>query len=30
VMAGDSEPAAPLKVLKTMIVGRQPYYFVGY
>ncbi len=30
VMAGDSEPAAPLKVLKTLIVGRQAYYFVGY
>lgn len=30
VMAGDSEPAPPLKVLKTMMVGRQAYYFVGY
>ncbi|WP_285417912.1 glycosyltransferase family 39 protein [Pseudomonas sp. efr-133-TYG-5] len=30
VMSGDSEPAAPLKVLKTMLVGRQAYYFVGY
>ncbi|WP_323160068.1 ArnT family glycosyltransferase [Pseudomonas fluorescens] len=30
VMSGDSEPAAPLKVLKTMMVGRQAYYFVGY
>ncbi|WP_213940910.1 glycosyltransferase family 39 protein [Pseudomonas sp. dw_612] len=29
VMLGDSEPAAPLKVLKTMMVGRQAYYFVG-
>jgi len=29
VMAGDSEPVAPLKVLKVMMVGRQPYYFVG-
>jgi hypothetical protein len=29
VMAGDAEPPAPLKVLKTMTVGRQPYYFVG-
>lgn len=30
VMSGDSEPAAPLKVHKTMMVGRQAYYFVGY
>ncbi|WP_432218541.1 ArnT family glycosyltransferase [Pseudomonas kribbensis] len=30
VMSGDSEPAAPLKVLKIMMVGRQAYYFVGY
>ncbi|MGY2438745.1 ArnT family glycosyltransferase [Pseudomonas sp. SDO52101_S400] len=30
VMSGDSEPAAPLKVLKVMMVGRQAYYFVGY
>jgi 4-amino-4-deoxy-L-arabinose transferase-like glycosyltransferase len=30
VMSGDSEPATPLKVLKTMMVGRQAYYFVGY
>ncbi|WP_367255741.1 ArnT family glycosyltransferase [Pseudomonas sp. stari2] len=30
VMSGDSEPVAPLKVLKTMMVGRQAYYFVGY
>ncbi|UWF50110.1 glycosyltransferase family 39 protein [Pseudomonas sp. N3-W] len=29
VMAGDNEPAAPLKVIKTMMVGRQAYYFVG-
>jgi 4-amino-4-deoxy-L-arabinose transferase-like glycosyltransferase len=29
VMAGEHEPVAPLKVLKTMMVGRQPYYFVG-
>ncbi|RON54539.1 ArnT family glycosyltransferase [Pseudomonas frederiksbergensis] len=29
VMAGESEPVAPLKVLKIMMVGRQPYYFVG-
>ncbi|MGE8147359.1 ArnT family glycosyltransferase [Pseudomonas frederiksbergensis] len=29
VMAGASEPVAPLKVLKIMMVGRQPYYFVG-
>jgi hypothetical protein len=28
VMAGDSEPAAPLKVIKTTKVGRQAYYFV--
>ncbi|MBH3408845.1 glycosyltransferase family 39 protein [Pseudomonas glycinae] len=30
VMSGDSEPTAPLKVHKTMMVGRQAYYFVGY
>ncbi|QTD34197.1 ArnT family glycosyltransferase [Pseudomonas fluorescens] len=30
VISGDSEPAAPLKVHKTMMVGRQAYYFVGY
>ncbi|QIA01472.1 ArnT family glycosyltransferase [Pseudomonas fluorescens] len=30
VMSGDSAPAAPLKVHKTMMVGRQAYYFVGY
>ncbi|EJM28715.1 ArnT family glycosyltransferase [Pseudomonas sp. GM25] len=30
VMSGDSEPAAPLKLHKTMMVGRQAYYFVGY
>lgn len=29
VMSGESEPAAPLKVLKTMKVGRQAYYFVN-
>lgn len=29
VMSGDTEPAAPLKVLKTMTVGRQAYYFVS-
>ena len=29
VISGDSEPAAPLKVHKTMMVGRQAYYFVG-
>jgi hypothetical protein len=29
VMSGDTEPAAPLKVLKTMRVGRQAYYFVN-
>jgi len=29
VMSGESEPAAPLKVLKVMMVGRQAYYFVG-
>jgi 4-amino-4-deoxy-L-arabinose transferase-like glycosyltransferase len=28
LMAGSHEPAAPLKVLKTMKVGRQAYYFV--
>ncbi|MCW8276493.1 glycosyltransferase family 39 protein [Pseudomonas sp. PCH199] len=28
VIAGDTEPLAPLKVLKTMKVGRQAYYFV--
>ncbi|PTC20757.1 dolichyl-phosphate-mannose--protein mannosyltransferase [Pseudomonas baetica] len=30
VMAADKEPAAPLKVLKTLMVGRQAYYFVSY
>ncbi|WP_243753550.1 ArnT family glycosyltransferase [Pseudomonas koreensis] len=30
VISADSEPAAPLKILKTMMVGRQAYYFVGY
>nr|WP_177323347.1 glycosyltransferase family 39 protein [Pseudomonas sp. GM80] len=30
VISADTEPAAPLKVLKTMMVGRQAYYFVGY
>ncbi|SDT53279.1 Dolichyl-phosphate-mannose-protein mannosyltransferase [Pseudomonas sp. Z003-0.4C(8344-21)] len=30
VMAGDSAPVAPLKVLKTLKVGRQAYYFVSY
>jgi len=30
VISADSEPAAPLKVLKTMMVGRQAYYFVSY
>lgn len=30
VMAGDSVPIAPLKVLKTLKVGRQAYYFVSY
>lgn len=29
VMAGEGEPVAPLKVLTIMMVGRQPYYFVG-
>ncbi|WP_460148000.1 ArnT family glycosyltransferase [Pseudomonas sp. S2_A02] len=29
LMAGAHEPAAPLKVLKTMKVGRQAYYFVN-
>ncbi|MGL6241869.1 ArnT family glycosyltransferase [Pseudomonas sp.] len=29
VMSGETEPAAPLKVLKTMKVGRQAYYFVN-
>ncbi|MGF6113047.1 ArnT family glycosyltransferase [Pseudomonas frederiksbergensis] len=29
VMAGEREPMAPLKVLTIMMVGRQPYYFVG-
>lgn len=29
VMAGEHEPVAPLKVLTIMMVGRQPYYFVG-
>lgn len=30
LMAGDSLPAAPLKVLNTLMVGRQAYYFVSY
>ncbi|WP_367083016.1 glycosyltransferase family 39 protein [Pseudomonas sp. HOU2] len=30
VISADSEPVPPLKVLKTMMVGRQAYYFVGY
>jgi len=30
VMAADREPVAPLKVLKTLRVGRQAYYFVSY
>ncbi|MCU7247890.1 ArnT family glycosyltransferase [Pseudomonas koreensis] len=29
VISGDQPPVAPLKVLKTMMVGRQAYYFVG-
>lgn len=29
LIASDSEPAPPLKVLKQMLVGRQAYYFVG-
>lgn len=29
VMAADAEPPAPLKVLKSMMVGKQHYYFVG-
>lgn len=29
VMSGEVEPAAPLKVLKSMKVGRQAYYFVN-
>lgn len=29
LIASDSEPAPPLKVLKQMRVGRQAYYFVG-
>jgi 4-amino-4-deoxy-L-arabinose transferase-like glycosyltransferase len=29
VISADTEPAAPLKVLKTMMVGRQAYYFVS-
>jgi hypothetical protein len=29
VLSGDAEPVAPLKLLKTMKVGRQAYYFVG-
>ena len=28
VISADTEPVAPLKVLKTMMVGRQAYYFV--
>jgi 4-amino-4-deoxy-L-arabinose transferase-like glycosyltransferase len=30
VISADAEPVAPLKVLKTMMVGRQAYYFVTY
>ncbi len=30
IMAADREPAAPLKVLKTLMVAKQAYYFVGY
>lgn len=30
VISADAEPIAPLKVLKTMKVGRQAYYFVTY
>jgi hypothetical protein len=29
VMGADAEPPAPLKVLKSMTVGKQHYYFVG-
>ena len=29
VMAADAEPPAPLKMLKSMTVGKQHYYFVG-
>jgi hypothetical protein len=29
VMAADAEPPAPLKVLKSMMVGQQQYFFVG-
>jgi 4-amino-4-deoxy-L-arabinose transferase-like glycosyltransferase len=29
VLSGDTEPAAPLKVIKTIMVGRQAYYFVS-
>lgn len=29
LISADTEPAPPLKVLKTMSVGRQAYYFVG-
>ncbi|MEB0044144.1 MULTISPECIES: ArnT family glycosyltransferase [unclassified Pseudomonas] len=29
VMGGEKEPAAPLKVLNTILIGRQTYYFVG-
>lgn len=29
LIASDTPPAPPLKVLKQMVVGRQPYYFVG-
>jgi hypothetical protein len=28
-MAADAEPPAPLKLLKSMKVGEQHYYFVG-
>ncbi|RKS17559.1 dolichyl-phosphate-mannose-protein mannosyltransferase [Pseudomonas sp. WPR_5_2] len=29
ILSGNAEPVAPLKVLKTMKVGQQAYYFVG-
>jgi hypothetical protein len=29
IIASESEPAAPLKVLEKMLVGRKVYYFVG-
>ncbi|MGE8153033.1 ArnT family glycosyltransferase [Pseudomonas vancouverensis] len=28
IIGADTEPAAPLKIIKTMMVGRQAYYFV--